>query len=245
VIERGARRIGAISALAAMLSVGALPACDAQPAPRAADVPFPVVEVPADSGHTLALLLTGDGGYARGDRALAGVLVRGGVAVIALDSRAYLRASRRTPEIAARDAAHILERYAALWHRDRLVLVGYSRGADLAPFIVSRWPTELRSRLALLALVGFADHANFEFHWQDLVHDSRRPSDLPTRPELERIRGTRVLCVYATEEEDSLCPSLDASLAQVGHIPGGHVLDNATGAAAGALVLDALRRAGW
>jgi type IV secretory pathway VirJ component len=241
VIERGARRIGACAALAAVLSASALLACDAQPASGAAEAPFPVVELPADSGHALALLLTGDGGWARGDRALAQVLVRGGVSVLALDTRAYLRTSRRTPEIAARDAAEILERYAEQWHRDRLVLVGYSRGADLAPFLVSRWPAALRERLALLALVGFADHANFEFRWQDLVRDSRRASDLPTRPELEKLRGTRVLCVYGAEEGDSVCPSLDASVARVGRIPGGHVLDNSTGAAAGQLVLDALR----
>ena len=240
-IEGGARRVGALAALAVLLSAIALLACDAQTVRQAVDAPFPVVEVPADSGHTLALLLTGDGGWARGDRALAQVLVRGGVSVLALDSRAYLRAGHRTPEIAARDAAEILERYAARWNRDRLVLVGYSRGADLAPFIVSRWPAALRQRLALLALVGFADHANFEFRWQDLVHDSRRASDLPTRPELAKLRGTRVVCVYGAEEDDSVCPSLDASVARVGKIPGGHVLDNATGAAAGQLVLDALR----
>jgi type IV secretory pathway VirJ component len=241
VIARGARRLGACSALAAVLWVSALLTCDAQPAPRAVETPFPVVEVPADSGHALALLLTGDGGWARGDRALAQVLVRSGVSVLALDTRAYLRAARRTPDIAARDVAEILERYAEQWHRDRLVLVGYSRGADLAPFLVSRWPAALRARLALLALIGLADHANFEFHWGDLVHDTRRPSDLPTRPELERLRGTRVLCVYAADEKDSLCPSLDGSMARVGTIPGGHVLDNSTGAAAGELVLQALR----
>ena len=227
--------------LAALLSAGICIACDAQPAPRAADVPFPVVEVPADSGHAVALMLTGDGGWARGDRALAQTLARGGVAVVAMDTRAYLRASHRTPEIAARDVAAILERYAALWQRDRLLLVGYSRGADIAPFIVSRLPAELRARLALVALVGFTDHASFDFHWQDLLHDTRRSTDLPTRPELDRIRGSRVLCVYGSEEKDSLCPSLEGSAVRVGRIPGGHVLDNSTGAAAGVLVLNAIR----
>ena len=240
-IARRVRRTGALAALAATMSASAVLACDAQPARQAVETPFPVVEVPADSGHTLALLLTGDGGWARGDRALAQVLVRGGVSVLALDSRAYLRAAHRTPEIAARDAAEILEAYGETWHRDRLVLVGYSRGADLAPFIVSRWPAALRDRLALLALVGFADHANFEFHWQDLLHDGRRASDLPTRPELDKLRGTHVLCVYGAEEGDSVCPSLEPRVARVGRIPGGHVLDASTGAAAGQLVLDALR----
>ncbi|MFL5618768.1 MAG: AcvB/VirJ family lysyl-phosphatidylglycerol hydrolase [Gemmatimonadaceae bacterium] len=240
-IGQALRRLGACTVLAAAMSASAIVACDAQSVLRAAELPFPVVEVAADSGHSIALLLTGDGGWARGDRALAQTLARGGVAVLGLDSRAYLRAAHRTPESASSDVARILDRYAALWHRDRLVLVGYSRGADLAPFIVSRWPAELRARLALVALVGLADHANFEFHWQDVVHDTRHASDLPTRPELERIRGIRVLCVFGAEEKGSLCPSLDRSLARLERIPGGHVLDESSAAAAGALVLGALR----
>ena len=240
-IGQRARRAGAVSVLAALISAGVCVACDAQPSPRSAESPFPVVEVPADSGHTVALMLTGDGGWARGDRALAQTLARGGVAVVAMDTRAYLRAAHRTPESAARDVAEILARYAALWHRDRLLLVGYSRGADLAPFIVSRFPAELRARLALVALVGFTDHASFDFHWQDLLHDTRRSTDLRTRPELDRMAGTRILCVYGADEGDSLCPSLDGSAVRVARIPGGHVLDTSTGAAAGALVLSASR----
>ena len=234
------RRLGACAVLVAAVSASAIAACDAQSALRAVELPFPVEEVAADSGHTLALLLTGDGGWARGDRALAQALARGGVAVVGLDTRAYLRAAHRTPESASRDAAQILERYAAQWHRDRLVLVGYSRGANLAPFIVSRWPTVVRERLALVALIGLADRASFEFRWQDLLHEPRRASDLPTRPELERLRGTRVLCLYGEEEQGSLCPSLDQALARVSRIPGGHVLDASSAAMAAAMVLRAL-----
>ena len=238
-MHRRAPRFGACAVLAAMLSVSAIVACDGQSAKSAGA--FPLIEVPADSGRTMALFLTGDGGWASGDRALAETLARGGVSVVGMDSRAYLRAARRTPESAAADAAHIVEEYAARWHRDRLILVGYSRGADMAPFIVSRWPAELRNRLALVAMVGLADHANFEFHWQDLLHDSRRATDLPTRPELERIRGVRLLCVYGEDESGSLCPSLEPSLARIGRIAGGHVLGAAPGAAAGTLILGAMR----
>jgi type IV secretory pathway VirJ component len=141
----------------------------------------------------------------------------------------------------ARDTQAILDRYATAWHRDRLVLVGYSRGADLAPFVVSRWPDAMRRHLALLALIGFADHASFEFHWQDVLYDVRRSTDLPTRPELERIRGVRVLCVYGKGEKDSLCPSLDPATVRVARHPGGHVLDATSGAAVADLVTNAAR----
>jgi type IV secretory pathway VirJ component len=54
-------------------------------------------------------------------------------------------------------------------------------------------------------MLGLGTRAGFEFHWQDIVRTVRRPSDLPTLPELERLRGTRMLCVYGTEETDSAC----------------------------------------
>lgn len=208
---------------------------------RAIAASLPITEVAADSGGTLALFLSGDGGWAGGDRAVAQALARSGVAVVGLDVRKYLRAEHRTPDGMARDAAEILERYSAAWHRDRLVLVGYSRGADLAPFVVSRLPEATRRRVALVALIGLANRASFEFHWEDLVHDVPRKTDLPTRPELERIRGTRILCVYGEGEKGSLCPSLEPSLARVVQHAGGHVLDASSGAAAAALVMNALR----
>jgi type IV secretory pathway VirJ component len=141
----------------------------------------------------------------------------------------------------AHDTQAIAGPYATAWHRERLVLVGYSRGADVAPFVVNRWSDDLRRRLALVALVGLADHASFEFHWKDILYDVRRQSDRPTRPELERIRGARILCVYGRGESDSLCPSLDPATVHQARHPGGHVLDATSGAAVAELVANALR----
>jgi type IV secretory pathway VirJ component len=226
------------------MSAAATARADAQMAPsslRATTPPLPITEVTADSGTTLALFFSGDGGWAGGDRAVAQALAQRGVAVVGLDMRKYLRAAHRTPDGTARDAEALLERYATAWHRDRLVLVGYSRGADLAPFVASRLPEPTRKRLALVALIGLAPRASFEFHWEDLVHDVPRKTDLPTRPEVDRLRGTRVLCVYGDDEKGSLCPSLDPSLARVVRHAGGHVLDASSGAATAALVVNALR----
>jgi type IV secretory pathway VirJ component len=209
----------------------------AQGAPGVALASLPTVEVPAAEGHTLALLLSGDGGWAAGDRAMAEGLARGGVAVVGLDSRAYLRTRRATADGLARDAASLLERYGARWHRDRFVLLGYSRGADLAPFVVNRWPDSLRRRLVLVALVGLAARASFEFHWEDLVRDAQRASDLPVQPELERLRGVALLCLFGDGERGSLCPALDRTLARVDRHPGHHEITAHTGGAVANRVL--------
>ena len=234
-------RLAACSLLAAAVTAPGRAQASPPSALRAIASTLPITEVAADSGSTLALFLSGDGGWAGGDRAVAQALARNGVAVVGLDMRKYLRAAHRTPESTARDAAEILERYATAWHRDRLVLVGYSRGANLAPFVVSRLPEATRRRLALVALIGLGDRASFEFHWEDLLHDVPRKTDLPTRPELDHIRGTRILCVYGEGEKGSLCPSLDPSLARVVRHGGGHVLDASSGTAAATLVVNALR----
>ena len=52
-----------------------------------------------------------------------------------------------------------------------------------------------------------------------------RDDDLPMLPELAKLAGTRVLCVYGTEEKRSLCPLLPAGTARVVAKVGGHHLD--------------------
>jgi type IV secretory pathway VirJ component len=199
------------------------------PGPAMAELPggapgdlsgLPLVEVPARApgSGTLAVMLTGDGDWAAIDKEIAADLSQHGVAVVGLNMRAYLT-HRRTPEETAGDVARIARHYMDAWQRSRVVLVGYSRGADIAPFVANRLPADLRQRLSLVALLGPSTYANFEFHWADLLSNVTRPDDLPTLPELARLKGTRVVCVYGTGEKDSLCRAADPQ--QVTLVPRG------------------------
>jgi type IV secretory pathway VirJ component len=81
------------------------------------------------------------------------------------------------------------------------------------PFVANRLPTDAKERVGLLALLGLSGRASFQFHWMDILRDSRRATDLPVAPELERLRGTRILCVYGDDEKDSACRGIDRTLA--------------------------------
>jgi type IV secretory pathway VirJ component len=191
---------------------------------------LPLHETPVSTaGLRLVVLITGDGGYARGDRSMAATFAARGIPVVALDARAYL-ARPRLPEEAASDVAHVMAQYLTAWRRDSVVLVGYSRGADMAPFIVRRLPPELRARISLVAMVGLGDHASFEFHWTDLLRDSRRSTDRAVLPELSQIHGVRMLCLYGTEEMHSVCPALSSPEIRVDRHTGDHVLSGDAGA---------------
>ncbi|HEX5075191.1 MAG TPA: AcvB/VirJ family lysyl-phosphatidylglycerol hydrolase [Gemmatimonadaceae bacterium] len=173
---------------------------------------------------TAAVFLSGDGGWAGLDRRVAEDLAAHGVSVVGLDSRAYLMKAK-TPDEAAADVARVMRHYTTEWAAQHVALVGYSRGADMAPFIVNRLPSDLRSELALVVLLGPAERASFQFHWTDLLTDISKPSDPPILPELERLRGIPVLCVYGKDEKESLCRLADTSAVRVDKRKGRHHFD--------------------
>jgi type IV secretory pathway VirJ component len=189
---------------------------------------LPLREFPAARGvggdDILVVFLTGDGGWAEIDKEVVGALSAHGAATIGINSRAYL-SKRKTPDDVARDVGRVIRHYADAWHRNKVVIAGYSRGADLAPFGVSRLPAELKQRVVLVAMLGLATRSAFEFHWQDIVRDVKRPGDLPTLPEVEALRGMRMLCVYGTEERDSGCRDAPSGLMRTVALPGDHHFD--------------------
>lgn len=243
--SRGATALFMPAVLVALSGVAPSPLrAQATAADSSAIASLPLRELPVTSpGHAFVFLITGDGGYAAGDRGIAETFVRRGLPVVVLNSRDYLRHQKTTPDTAAADAATIMAHYMATWHRDSVVFVGYSRGADMAPFIVTRLPETLRGHLALVAMVGLADHASFEFHWSDIVKDTRRPTDLPVQPELMKNKGVRMLCLYGAQEKDSLCPELPPSLITVDQHGGKHSLSKEDGVAVAERVLRELEAA--
>ncbi len=140
--------------------------------------------------------------------------------MVALNSLRYYW-TPRTPEGAAADLARVMGHYLDAWHKSRAVLVGYSFGADVLPFLVNRLPPELKSRVALVALLSPGRKADFAFHLADWLGESS-PRARPVLPEVQAIRGAPVLCVYGEREGGSLCPLLAPSEARVLERKGGH-----------------------
>lgn len=208
------------AALLLVVAIAPLRAQDGGAKRKTASLPITVVPA-GEPGTELALLITGDGGYVAADRRLAEELSKAGVAVVALNARAYLT-RQRTPDQAAADAAELLQQWSGEWKRDRIMLIGYSRGADIMPFIANRLPEDLRAHVELMAILSPASRASFKFHWRDLLFDTARPTDLPVLPEVERLRGMQMLCVYGSKEKQPLCPTLESGLAQVVERDGGH-----------------------
>lgn len=189
-----------------------------------ADLPLTWLPPTAPSKRVTAVLLTGDGGWAELIRSVAEGLAAQGIAVVGFNSRAWL-SKVRTPESTAAAIARVLTVADREWPADHIVLVGYSRGADFVPFVANRLPPAQSAKLAGLAMFGMAPMASFEFHWTDLVKDTRRETDVAILPELEKLRGTRMVCVYGSDEETSGCRDAASDLVVKDERGGGHHFD--------------------
>ncbi len=192
-------------------------------APDAGVSGLPLVEVPASGKprDLLAVMLSGDGGWAGLDREVADVLTTNGVAVVGWDSLRYFWHAR-TPDVAAADLARIITHYTRKWGKSRVITVGYSLGADTMPFMVNRLPADARDRIALVALLGPGREAFFEFHVSLWL--GKAGGGLPLAPEMARLDNANVLCIYGAEEKGSACEELPDGANRL-RLPGGHHFD--------------------
>jgi type IV secretory pathway VirJ component len=184
---------------------------------------LPLVEVHTSSdADTLAVLISGDGGWAGIDKELAAALSKQGLPVVGLDSLRYFW-KKRTPEGTAADIDRLVRYYLNAWKKKNVMLVGFSQGADVMPFIVNRLPAATRERLRMVAFLSLSETAVFEFHLQNWIGAAK--DAIPVTPELLRMKGVRGLCVYGANDTDSICSKPAAKSLQVVKLSGGHHFD--------------------
>jgi len=181
---------------------------------------LPVVEVAASGqGDTLAIFVSGDGGWAGLDKQVAAKLAEAGIAVVGVDSLRYFW-SERTPAGFAADLDRIARFYSHRWQRPNVVLIGFSQGADVLPAAIPHLPASTAEHLTLTALLSVGKLADYEFHvsnWLGADNDG-----LPIAPEIAKLDPARTLCVYGEGDPDTLCPQLRADQVRRFPLPGDH-----------------------
>jgi type IV secretory pathway VirJ component len=203
------------------------PSIAKQVQPDASMSGVPLTEVPVTNGPDrpqLVVMFSGDGGWARLDRAVTAELAKNGLPTVGWDSLSYFWKARQ-PEEVALDLERVLRHYLDVWKKERFVLIGYSFGADVLPAIIHRLPADLRDQIDLAVFLGLSDHASFEFHLTDWISDSPDEGNQPVRPELAKLSGMKRLCIYGADEENSACPKVAELGVIVEKMPGDHHFD--------------------
>lgn len=211
------RLFGLSAALASTAAVFAFSAVFARATPAWSG---PVVVPSARAGDTLAVLYSGDGGWGPLDQKVARRLADNGVPTLGINSLAYFRTDRTADGIAA-DLSQTLRAYERQWGRGRVVLIGYSFGADALPAIIPKLPDDVRAQISRVVLIGTGPDGDLRFHPVSWLNLAPRDS-FPVAPAIAALKDVRITCVYGDKERRDICPDLpDEKVAKV-RLPGGH-----------------------
>ncbi|MBV6840740.1 virulence factor [Xanthomonas euvesicatoria] len=196
----------------------------ALPPPPGGLADLPVVELPAkpdgdSDDDTFVIFVSGDGGWAGLDEEVADALAAQGIPVVGLDSLRYFW-TERTPQGFADDLDRIARIYAQRWDRQRVVLIGFSQGADVLPAAINKLPAATKQNLRMTALLSVGKLADYEFHVSNWLGSD--DEGLPIAPEVQRLPAGTTVCIYGQDDDDALCPNLPANVAKRVALPGDH-----------------------
>lgn len=164
------------------------------------------------TNEALAIVYSGDGGWWGDlDRQIAEKLGQRGYGVIGVDTSVYFAVTRR-PDTIARDLDALIRGYAEAWKAERVILIGYSFGADIMPMTYNRLSATAKAKVSLMVLLAPGFTAPLRVTLAERTGlDERGPL---VEPELRPLPKAKVLCIYGRQEVHEtgcLLPELAAS----------------------------------
>ncbi|MCK7558422.1 virulence factor family protein [Chitinophaga sedimenti] len=161
---------------------------------------LPVREWRAATDLPFILYISGDGGQNDFSTDFCKALHTAGYAIASVDARSYFW-KKKTPEVAATEISNYLRLQLANRPGKSFILIGYSFGADVLPFIASRVPPDLKVHLQSLLLLSPSGSTDFEVHLSDMMGGNKRRSML-VAGELNRITGPRKILLFGASEKN-------------------------------------------
>ncbi len=174
-----------------------------------------------DKQAPVALLISGDGGWYGFEQSIADNLAKQGIPTVGLDSKKYFW-KRRTPEETASDMAKALSFYGKEWGREKFVLIGYSLGAEIVPFIVNGLPEEIKSKIESAVLLSPAKTTDFEIHISNMLGMGNRQNTYNTIDEIIKMQSVPTLIIFGDGEKTDIPGLLSGTSVTIRKIPGDH-----------------------
>jgi type IV secretory pathway VirJ component len=169
----------------------------------------------------VALVISGDGGWYGFEQLIADNLAKQGIPSIGLDSKRYFW-KRRSPEETASDITKALNYYGKEWNREKFLLIGYSLGAEIVPFLVTRMSEEMRSKILSEVLLSPETNTDFEIHISNMIGIGNRQNTYNVIDEIVRIKVVPTLIIFGANEKSKVPALLTNTSVKITKIPGDH-----------------------
>jgi type IV secretory pathway VirJ component len=184
------------------------------------DLPIIITKAKTDKDDKLVLFISGDGGWNTFSQKLADSYALNGFPVIGLNSFKYFW-KKKTPQETANDIAELLNKYTNEWHKKKIIICGFSFGADVAPFIYKRLPDDIKNKIILVQLISPSSYTDFEIHVMDLLSSHNSVLSMNIASEV-KLMDLPVVCYYGDLEKEKPLSTLKKANLKVVILEGDH-----------------------
>ncbi|PUA29628.1 MAG: hypothetical protein B0W54_03380 [Cellvibrio sp. 79] len=193
---------------------------------------LPLIEIPAinnaSNNDLLAIVISGDGGWANIDKDIANQLAQGGIAVVGWNSLDYFW-EEKSEAVIGKDLQATIDYYTSAWNKNCLLLIGFSMGADVMPFMVNQLNNDTKAKISSVNLLNPSTSVDFVFHVSGWLGTSEQAAHA-LYPEVKDWNQWPMRCFYS-EQETSLCEEIQEHISQkpdkqqLIYLPGDHHFD--------------------
>jgi type IV secretory pathway VirJ component len=193
-------------------------------APLDKDLPLTLIPSAVKENLPLVFFISGDGGWTSFDQAISEKLAENGMPVVGLDAQKYFW-NEKQPMEASGEITAAVEHYMQQWDRKSFVLIGYSFGACVAPFIANNFPGPLKEILKGVYCFSPDETSDFEIHISDMLN-FKNIEKYNVLNELKKIKSLNPVCIFGNEEDIELRDHFSSTGIRVELLPGNHHYDN-------------------
>jgi len=145
-----------------------------------------------------------------------------GYAVIGLNAKQYFWNQKKPQEAANAIEAAISESNKE-WKKKNIVLIGYSFGADVAPFMLTRFSAAISPKISHLILLSPSTKTDFEIHVLQMLGWGKDAGE-SVPAEINKLAGP-VTIITGDDENEFPFNQLKIKNKQLIKMPGGHHYD--------------------
>lgn len=188
---------------------------------------LPLVLMPCQKKNALPLVifLSGDGGWTSFDQSVSAQLVAKGLPVLGIDSQKYFWQAR-TPNETSAEINKAISYYLNAYGKKTFIICGYSFGADIVPYLLTRLTPELKPLFSSAVMMSPDPKADFEIHVADMLSFGSSSDKYDVLAELRKSVGVKITCLFGKEEDGNSQILFKNAGARLRQLPGNHHYNN-------------------
>jgi type IV secretory pathway VirJ component len=164
------------------------------------DLPLLLFEPDTQKTDFFIIAMSGDGGWMDFTNTLCKESARRGITAVGFNPIPYFL-DKKTPEKFATDLQRVISNFSQVINKDKVILIGYSYGAEVMPFGFNQMSNDYKDRVLAIAIIAPSNLASMIISPTYIYNQQQ---EIPMVPEVQKTDKSK-LYIFCDETKHSLC----------------------------------------